>query len=121
MVIGGADDLNVSRQEDGTLVAGGMNPDAIAQNFEMNEIDPGEQDYAANPYWGYTPDEYEVVMDKDLEWQISSFYRDDFDAPMVQAVVLIGAGHSNADYMATIAWGFMSHFIRNADGSLSEG
>lgn len=120
MVIGGADDLNVSRQEDGTLVAGGMNPDAILQNFEMNELAPGEQDYAVNPYWGYTPDEYEVVMDKDLEWQISRFYRDDFDAPMVQAVVLIGAGHSNADYMATIAWDFMSRFVRNADGSLGE-
>lgn len=120
MVIGGADDLNVTKNEDGTLVAGGMNPNAITQNFEMNEIDPGEQDYAANPYWGYTPDEYEVIIDKDLEWQISSFYRDDYSAPMIQEVVLVGAGHSNADYMATIAWDFMSRFSRGTDGSLIE-
>ena len=76
--------------------------------------------HSANPYWRYTPDQYQVVIDKDLEWRISSFYREDFAAPMVQSVTLIGAGHSNADYMATIAWDFMSRFARAEDGSLLE-
>ena len=120
MIVGGSDNLNVSEDENGDPVVGGMMPASITQAFEINELNPGEKDYSANPYWGYTPNQYQVVIDKDLEWRISSFYRDDFAAPMVQCVTLIGAGHSNADYMATIAWDFMSRFARAEDGSLLE-
>lgn len=120
MLVGGSDDLNVATGEDGTKMVTGMIEGAVEQNFAINEIDPGEPDYEARPYWGYTTGEYEVIYDKDLEWQITNFYKDGYENPLVQCVTLVGAGHSNADYMATVAWDFMSVFARNPDGSLSE-
>ena len=120
MIVGSVDSLNIVEDENGNPTVGGMNPESITQAFDMNEIDPGEADYEANPYWGFTPDEYTVVTDKDLEWQISDFYRDDYSVPMVECVTLIGAGHSNADYMAEVAWSFMSSYSRMADGTLVE-
>ena len=120
MVVGGADDLNVSKDESGNPVVSGMSVGAVEQNFAINEIDPGEPDYTSRPYWGYTTGEYEVIYDKDLEWQITNFYKDGYENPLVQCVTLVGAGHSNADYMATVAWDFMSVFARGEDGSLLE-
>ena len=123
MIVGSIDVNNLTEDEDGNPMFGGIagtGVEAITQAFDINEIDPGEADYAANPFWGFTPDDYTVVVDKDLEWQLSSFYRDDHASPMVQLVTLVGAAHSNADYMATIAWDFLKSFTREADGSLGE-
>ena len=120
MLVGGADDLNVTTREDGAKAVAGMVSGAVEQNFTINEIDPGEPDYDARPYWGYTTGEFEVIYDKDLEWQITNFYKDGYENPLVQCVTLVGAGHSNADYMATVAWDFMSVFARGEDGSLLE-
>ncbi len=117
MIVGSLDSLNVAENEDGTLSIVETLTPALAQAFEMNEITLGDADYSEYPYWGYEPDEYEVIYDKDLEWQISSFYSEKYSDPVVQTVMLIGAGHSNADYMAQLAWNFMSNFARAEDGS----
>ena len=61
------------------------------------------------------------MVDKDLEWQFSDFYSEDYEHPVVELVTLMGAAHSNADYMATVAWDFLKNFQRAEDGSLIEG
>lgn len=123
MIVGSIDANNVSEDEDGNPVISGimgMGLASIDQALAINGIDPGERDYAENPFWGYAPDEYHTVMDKDLEWQISDFYSEDYEHPLVQMVTLVGAAHSNADYMATVAWDFLKNFARAEDGSLLE-
>lgn len=121
MIVGSIDTNNISEDENrNPVISGIMNAglESVDQAFAINGIDPGERDFAANPYWGYTPDAYRTVTDKELEWQISDFYSDKYDVPVVQLVTLVGAAHSNADYMATIAWDFLRNFARGADGSL---
>ncbi len=120
MIVGSIDTSNVVENDDGSIQVAGIRTGATDQAFEINEIITSDTvaDYNAYPYWGYAPDEYEVIYDKDLEWQISSYYKDGYSDPIVQAVMLIGAGHSNADYMAQIAWDFMSNYARAEDGSV---
>ena len=123
MIVGSIDVNNVSEDEDGNPMITGimdMGLGSIDQALAINGIDAGERDFAANPFWGYTPDEYHIVTDKDLEWQISDFYSEDYEHPVVQMVTLVGAAHSNADYMATVAWDFLKNFARAEDGSLLE-
>lgn len=120
MVIGGSDPIAVQIDGRGRHIVSGFEPRSIMQAFEINGIDPGEKDYDRNDYWGYEPHRYEERTDKDLQWRISSFCRSDFQAPLVQCVTLVGAGHSNADYMAQVAWDFMRPFARGADGKLLE-
>lgn len=123
MIVGSIDENNVSEDGDGNPMITGimdMGLGSIDQALDINGIDAGERDYAANPFWGYAPDEYYTVIDKDLEWQFSDYYSEDYANPVVEMVTLVGAAHSNADYMATVAWDFMSRFSRGADGSLLE-
>ena len=123
MIVGSIDVNNVSEDEDGNPMVTGimdMGLDSIDQALAINGVDAGERDYAANPFWGYTPDNYYTVTDKDLEWQFSDFYSADYKNPVVQMVTLVGAAHSNADYMATVAWDFLKNFARAEDGSLVE-
>ncbi len=121
MIVGSIDENNITIDEDGNPMITGIMDIGLAsvdQTFAINGIDPGQRDYEKNPFWGYTPDEYRTVIDKDLEWQFSDFYSEAYDVPVVEMVTLIGAAHSNADYMATVAWDFLSRFSRGADGSL---
>ena len=123
MIVGSIDENNITADENGDpMITGimGMGLDSIDQALAINGIDAGERDYAANPFWGYAPDEYYTVVDKDLEWQFSDFYSDGYENPVVEMVTLVGAAHSNADYMATVAWDFLSRFTRAEDGSLIE-
>ena len=99
--------------------------DAVRQNFTMNEVltaaEAGAPDYKAYPYWGYKYDDSDSITDKGMEWKIYSYNNDACDNPVVRAITLVGAGHSHADYMATLAWDFLSKFSRAADGALVEG
>lgn len=121
-IVGSIDDRNVGADEDGNFAVNVRENslEALEQAFEINGIDPGELDFGANPLWGYTPDEYYTIVDKNLEWQVSDFYSDDYEQPVVKFVTIVGVAHSNADYMATIAWDFLENFARAEDGSLIE-
>lgn len=98
---------------------------AVRQNFTMNEVLSKEQaanpDYGTYKYWGYKPGSSKTVTDKGMDWVIDSFWNGTYSNPVVQTITFVGAGHSHADYMATLAWDFMSIFSRAADGTLVEG
>ena len=119
MVVGGADDLNVRMDSDGNPMVVGIFSGALPQNYAINEVQLDAADYAANPYWGYTPDDYTCFVHKEVEYQISRYYNDKYDAPVVECVIMVGLIHTYSDYMADIAWDFMSVYSRNTDGSLS--
>lgn len=121
IMIQGSVDMSIGLPPFGT----GEKADAVRQNFTMNEVLSKEQ--AANPdhetyeYWGYKPGSSKTVTDKGMDWVVDSFWNDTYENPVVQTVTFIGAGHSHADYMATLAWDFMSKFSRAADGTVVEG
>ena len=119
MIVGGSDDLNVQRDADGCPRVVGLFADALPQNFAANEVVTGEADYDANPYWGYTPDDYESFVRNEVEYQISRYYTEQYAAPVVECVTMIGLIHTYSDYMAELAWDFFSQYSRNADGSLT--
>jgi hypothetical protein len=119
-VVGSIDTSNVTIDDDGNSVISGIIPGALEQAFSFNEIDPGTTDYFQNKYWGYKGDKFSVVKDKDVNWEISDFYKDGYAQPLIKLVTFVGAGHANGDYMATIAWDFFSGFSRSANGAVVE-
>ena len=108
---------------------------ALKTLFEMDRMPVGEADYHEVPYWGFRPDsqgsiwpEYKDyhyyggngIPQSNVEWQISDYYREGYEAPFAQLVLIEGADHTPHDYHARIAWDFFSRFSRNTDGTISE-
>lgn len=108
---------------------------ALKTLFEMNRMQAGETDYHAVPCWGYRPDRQESIRPEyrdyqyyggngiprnNVEWQISDYFREGYEAPFAQLVLIEGAQHTPHDYHARIAWDFFSRFSRNTDGTISE-
>ena len=108
---------------------------ALKALFEMDRMPVGEADYHEVPYWGFRPDsqgsiwpEYKDyhyyggngVTQSNVEWQVSDYYWEGYEAPFAQLVLIEGADHTPHDYHARIAWDFFSRFSRNTDGTISE-
>ncbi|MBQ6289759.1 MAG: hypothetical protein IJK71_11005 [Clostridia bacterium] len=108
---------------------------ALRTLFEMNRMPSGETDYHAVPYWGYRPDRQESIWPEykdyhyyggsgipqsNVEWQISDYCLEGYEAPFAQLVLIEGADHTPHDYHARIAWDFFSRFSRNTDGTITE-
>lgn len=108
---------------------------ALKTLFEMDRMPVGEADYHEVPYWGFRPDsqgsiwpEYKDyhyyggngIPQSNVEWQASDYYREGYEAPFAQLVLIEGADHTPHDYHARIAWDFFSRFSRNTDGTISE-
>ncbi|MCD7846226.1 MAG: hypothetical protein LUG57_10350 [Oscillospiraceae bacterium] len=91
-----------------------------ANILDVNEIEHGEEDFEAQEYWGFVPDEKFTVVDRGLSYEYSCYSSDEYSVPLVELVAFIDAGHANSDYQATAAWEFMSQFARAEDGSLIE-
>lgn len=121
VIVGNLDYSSNVKNIDGYDVITGIEDYALELIFEFNEIETGEADYASTPYWGYAPDSKYTRVDKDIDWVVHDFYKDGYASPFIELVTFVGAGHANGDYMATIAWDFMSRYSRAADGSVVEG
>lgn len=108
---------------------------ALRDVFRMNHMDAGEPDYHAIPYWGYPPDnqdsiypEYtdydpyggDPILRSNVEWQISNYYKEGYEAPFAQLILIEDAAHIPHDYHARIAWDFFAHFRRMSDGAIVE-
>ena len=108
---------------------------ALKALFEMDRMPVGEADYHEVPYWGFRPDsqgsiwpEYKDyhyyggngIPQSNVEWQVSDYYQEGYEAPFAQLVLIEGADHTPHDYHARIAWEFFSRFSRNTDGTISE-
>ncbi|MBP5728632.1 MAG: hypothetical protein J6Y48_16285, partial [Clostridia bacterium] len=133
-VLKGTDEFTVrNRQGDMELAEDEKN--ALRTLFEMDRMPTGGTDYHAVPYWGYRPGrqtsirpEYRDyhyyggngIPQSNVEWQISDYFREGYEAPFAQLVLIQGAQHTPHDYHARIAWDFFSRFSRNTDGTISE-
>ena len=107
----------------------------LSSLFRMNGMDRGGTDYHATPCWGYLPDRQESLRPEyrdyayyggngtpqaNVEWQVSDYFREGYEAPFAQLVLIENAQHTPHDYHARIAWDFFSRFSRNEDGTISE-
>lgn len=133
-VLKGTDEFTV-RNKQGDMELLEDENKALRTLFEMNRMPVGEADYHEVPYWGFRPDrqrsiwpEYKDyhyyggngVAQSNVEWQISDYWREGYEAPFAQLVLIEGADHTPHDYHARIAWDFFSRFSRNTDGTISE-
>lgn len=100
---------------------------ALHDLFTADKLRTGQPDYQATPYWGYRSDEkssqYPRYHDYDpygnhprlqtkKEWQVSRYYRDDFQNPLAELVLVEDAPHIPHDCNAQFAWDFLQHFKR---------
>ena len=115
---GAADDLNVSIDENGIRKVVGLDANALLQNFAINELPVEEQDCILTPYWGIPADDYETFTYHEMTYEISRYYSDRYEEPIIEGVVILDLIHSYTDHMARLAWDFMSHFSRLPDGGL---
>ena len=133
-VLKGTDEFTV-RNKQGDMELMEDENKALRTLFEMNRMPVDEADYHEVPYWGFRPDrqrsiwpEYKDyhyyggngVAQSNVEWQISDYWREGYEAPFAQLVLIEGADHTPHDYHARIAWDFFSCFSRNTDGTISE-
>lgn len=117
IIIGSIDESNVT-EVDGVPVFSGIEEGALEQAFLFNGIELPEKDYAQTPLWGYAPDQQYTTTDKGSEWIFHDFYKDGYESPFLELVTIVGAGHANNDYMATVAWDFLSQYVRLPDGTV---
>ena len=90
-------------------------------------------DYKKTPYWGYPADkvktfcpeytdyEYdgsEPVKQSNVKWQVSDYYKDGYEVPFAELVLIEDAAHIPHDYHAEIAWKFLKNFKRNKAGRI---
>ena len=54
-----------------------------------------------------------------VEWQISDYFREGYEAPFARLVLIEGANHTPHDYHARLAWDFFSGF-RKVNGQTVE-
>lgn len=133
-VLKGTDEFTV-RNKQGDMELMEDEKKALGTLFERNRMPAGETDYHAVPYWGYRPDRQESIWPEyrdyqyhggngipqgNVEWQISDYFREGYEAPFAQLVLIEGAQHTPHDYHARIAWDFFSRFSRNEDGTIAE-
>ena len=95
---------------------------AIRSLFLFNEMieDSLQPDYTAAPYWGYAPDDSHMIRPDGREWRVNNFYKEQYDAPFAQLVMIDGAGHEPNTSEADVSWDFFKNFSRPADGTVKE-
>ena len=75
-------------------------------------------DYDKTPYWGYEPDETASETMAGWEWSFSNYYKEGYDAPFAQLVIVEDREHRPREGEAEVAWNFFKNFRRSADGSI---
>lgn len=95
---------------------------AIRALMLYNEMidDSVKADYDQTPYWGYKPDDVHTVTHGGRNWQIGNYYKDGYQAPFAQLVLIDGTDHRENQYEASTAWDFLRHYARGKDGSVVE-
>ncbi len=102
--------LNITPDESGNPVIGNIYPGSIDLLMKFNEIEVSERDYASYPFWGFKTEDSRTVEDKDLHYDFSYLYKNGKTA--AEFILFEEAGHTHADYYATIGWDFLSGYTR---------
>jgi poly(3-hydroxybutyrate) depolymerase len=112
MIVGAADSANVTTDEKGNKVVSGGGPfkGGLKLLMEINNLDSSNPDYALYPYWGYPTSNPEVLISRNLKYDVSYIYKNSSDKPIAKLVLFENAGHAHSDYFATLAWDFFSMF-----------
>lgn len=114
-VIKGSND-GFSTDENGNIIPTDLELfGGLERMMEINELEFGNPDFAAYPYWGYATYDAEIQTSLDLKYNISYMYKDSYDAPIAKLVILETAAHAHSEYFATLAWDFFSMFSRSHD------
>lgn len=75
-------------------------------------------DYDTTPYWGYPEhDSSELIFDGKA-WTVSNYYKDGYDVPFGQLILVEDGIHWARLQHARLAWDFMKHFRRNESGRI---
>ncbi len=93
---------------------------AVRSLFLYNEmIDPDLQaDYGKTPYWGYAPDETETATWNGREWRFDNYYKEGYQVPFAQLVIVEDREHRPRQEEAEVAWNFFQNYKRNQDGKI---
>lgn len=95
---------------------------AIRSLFLFNEMIDEEKtaDYSQTAYWGYEPEETYAQQKDGKEWQFNNYYKEGYDSPFAQFVLIDGATHQPNENEAEVAWEFMKQFARDDNHMISE-
>ena len=75
-----------------------------------------QPDYDQTPFWGYPADQQSSVIYDGKAWTISDYFKPGYSSPFGQLILVEDGIHWARPQHARLAWDFMKHFRRNADG-----
>lgn len=73
-------------------------------------------DYDRTPYWGYPEDSASSIIYDGKTWTVSKYYRDGYEIPFGQLILVEDGIHWARPQHAQLAWDFMKQFRRNSEG-----
>ena len=73
-------------------------------------------DYDRTPYWGYPEDSSSAIIYDGKTWTVSKYYRDGYEIPFGQLILVEDGIHWARPQHAQLAWDFMKQFRRNSEG-----
>lgn len=109
--------------------------EALADLMASNGISTDMPDYGRAPYWGYPSDQQETIVpdynDYDpyghsrhhqttKKWQINRYFKNSFNRPFAELVLVEDAPHIPHDYNARLTWDFLKYFRRGTNGQITE-
>jgi len=116
VVIKGSND-GFTKDENGSIVPTDLGRfGGLERMMEINELEYGNPDFAAWPYWGYASYDAEIQTSLGLKYDVSYMYKKGSDKPVAKLVILETAGHAHSEYFAALAWDFFSMFSRTPEG-----
>ncbi len=77
-----------------------------------------EPDYDTTPYWGYPEQDSSELSFDGKTWTVSNYYKDSYDVPFGQLILVEDGIHWARPQHARLAWDFMKHFRRNESGQI---
>ena len=111
-VIKGSND-GFSTNENGNIIPTDLERfGGLERMMEINELEYGNPDFAAWPYWGYATYDAEIQTSLGLNYDVSYMYKERYGAPIAKLAILESASHAHSEYFATLAWDFFSMFSR---------
>jgi poly(3-hydroxybutyrate) depolymerase len=116
MIIGTADSLNVQTDEkDVKCVGSGIFKGGLETLMKINGLATENRNCSVHPYWGYPTTGAEVVLARNLRYDVSIMRKDGAEKPAAKLVLFENAGHAHSDQYATLAWDFLKQFSRAAN------
>jgi len=116
MIIGTADSLNVQTDGNGVKCIGsGLFKGGLEALMSINGLATENRNCSMYPYWGYPTTGAEMVLARNLRYDVSYGRKEGAEKPIAKFVLFENAGHAHSDQYATLAWDFLKQFSRAAN------